>query len=209
MQNGFPYIDILIFGIIAVFLIVRLKNILGAKTGYQDNNLHKDNKNRSSSNVVSIKTNETKPEVDLSRKILEIDPTFDKENFLSGSRTFFEMVLNSFVTGNLDNVTEFIKPSVLNSFKNAINDRNSENETLIIDLKSIKKCEISDYKTSKTTIKISVFFESLQIKALLDSDDQLIDGNTDTEIVVKDIWIFERQINFKNPNWKLIETKSV
>jgi predicted lipid-binding transport protein (Tim44 family) len=141
-------------------------------------------------------------------KIKETDHTFDPNYFLTGSRTFFKMVLESFTNGDLSKIKDFIKPSVLESFKNAIDDRNKDNETLIIDLKSIEKNEILSHKITKTAVKINVVFESKQIIALMDKNDELIDGNQEKEKVVKDEWVFERKINNKNPNWTLVETKS-
>ena len=118
------------------------------------------------------------------------------------------MVLKSFVNGNLDNIKEFTKSSVLNSFKSEINEREKEQETLIIDLKTIKKNEIIGTKITKSSIKINVIFESLQVRALLDKNNEIIDGDRQKEIVVKDEWVFERKINQTTPNWTLIETKS-
>jgi predicted lipid-binding transport protein (Tim44 family) len=119
------------------------------------------------------------------------------------------MVLESFVNGNIDNIEEYTKPSVLKSFKNAINDRIKENEIEIIELNSIKKHEILSANITKTSIKIRVLFETLQIRALMDKDKKIIDGDKDNEILVKDEWVFERKINTNNNNWVLIETKSV
>ena len=118
------------------------------------------------------------------------------------------MVLKSFVDGNLENIKNFTKASVLQSFKSAINERGKEQETLIIDLKSIQKNEIVGSKVSKSAIKINVIFESLQVRALLDKNGNIIDGDREKEILVTDEWIFERKINENNPNWTLIETKS-
>ena len=213
MQSGLPYLDILIFGVIAVFLIFRLKNILGTKTGYDSSNIEKENQQKKFSNIIPLKSdkndvkyNQTNKDLN---KIKQIDPTFDVVDFLSGSRTFFKMVLESFTNGDLNTVKSFIKPSVLESFKNAIEERNKDKETLIIDLKAIEKNEILSYKITKTTIKINVIFESKQIIALTDKNDELIDGNMEKEIVVKDEWVFERKINYKSPNWTLVETKSL
>ncbi|MFL2830591.1 MAG: Tim44/TimA family putative adaptor protein [Candidatus Puniceispirillales bacterium] len=139
---------------------------------------------------------------------MEVDPNFNKIDFLNGSKTFFEMVIKSFVSGNLDNIKDFIKPSVLKSFKGAIDDRNKENETLTIDLKSFKKNEIISSAITKTSVKIYVIFETLQITALIDKNDKIIDGDTDKEILVKDEWVFEKKIKDQSPNWTLIETKS-
>ena len=119
------------------------------------------------------------------------------------------MVLTSFVNGNLENVKNFIKPSVLKSFKIAIDDRLKESETLVIDLKSFKRQEILKSEINKSAVKINVIFETLQIKALMDQNDKIIDGNMNKEILVKDEWVFERKIKQDNPNWTLIETKSI
>ena len=118
------------------------------------------------------------------------------------------MVLKGFVSGNLDRVKDYIKPSVLKSFKVAIDDRNKEDETLIIDLISIEKNKIVSSIITKTSIKINVIFETLQITALMDKNDKIIDGDTNKEILVKDEWVFEKKINDQNNNWTLIETKS-
>ena len=208
MQNSFPYIDILIFGLIAIFLIFRLKNILGTKTGFEETNVNEKNEDKQFTNVVPLKSNKIDV-VDLElNKILKIDPNFDVNDFLSGSKNFFGMVLESFVSGNLENIKNFTKSSVFKSFKSAIDERNKEQETLIIDLKSIKENKITKATITKTSIKLNVLFETLQIRALMDKDDQIIDGNTENEILVKDEWIFEKKINNNNPNWTLIETKS-
>ena len=208
MQNNLPYIDILIFGIIAVFLIYRLKNILGTKTGFEKSNINEKTQDKQFNNVVSLKSEKN----DLNSKelndILNVDPNFNINDFLSGSKNFFEMVLESFVSGNLENIKNFTKPSVLKSFKTAIDERNSEQETLIIDLKSIKENKITKAKITKSSIKLNVIFETFQVRALLDKNDKIIDGDNENEILVKDEWVFERKVNDNNPNWTLVETKS-
>ena len=87
-------------------------------------------------------------------------------------------------------------------------ERNKEQETLIIDLKSIKENKITKVTVTKSYIRLNVIFETYQIRALMDKKDQIIDGNTENEILVKDEWVFERKINVNDPNWTLVETKS-
>ena len=208
MQNSFPYIDILIFGVIAVFLIFRLKNILGTKTDFEKSNINEKTQDKKFSNVVSLKSEKNDLKNEEFNEILDVDPNFNINDFLSGSKNFFKMVLDSFVNGNLENIKNFTKPSVLKSFKTAIDERNSEQETLIIDLKSIKENKISKVNITKSSIKLNVIFETFQIRALLDKNDKIIDGNNENEILVKDEWVFEKKINDSNPNWTLVETKS-
>ena len=208
MQSSFPYFDILIFGVIAVFLILRLRNILGTKTDTNDQGINKKETSKNFSNIVPFKEKKEGVLKDI-EKILKVDPQFQVDDFLTGSKTFFKMLLESFANGNVENIAPYLKPSVLKSFKSAINERIKEKETEIIELNSIKKNEIRTVNITKTSIKISVFFETLQIRALMNKDSKVIDGDKDNEILVKDEWVFERKINSDNPNWVLVETKSV
>ena len=208
MQNSFPYIDILIFGVIAIFLIFRLRNILGTKTGFEETNVNQKEHKKNVDNVVPIKSDKDNLDKKELEKILVIDPNFNTNDFLNGSQNFFKMVLESFVSGNLEDIKNFTKTSVFKSFKSAIDERNKEQETLIIDLKSIKENKISKVTVTKSIIKLNVIFETYQIRALMDKNDQIIDGNTENEILVKDEWVFERKVNDNDPNWTLVETKS-
>ena len=208
MQNSFPYIDILIFGVIAIFLIFRLRNILGTKTGFEETKVNEKEHKKNFDNLVPLKSDKNNLDKKELEKILVIDPNFNTNDFLNGSQNFFRMVLESFVSGNLEDIKNFTKTSVFKSFKSAIDERNKEQETLIIDLKSIKENKVTKVTVTKSFIRLNVIFETYQIRALMDKNDQIIDGNTENEILVKDEWIFERKINDKDPNWTLVETKS-
>ena len=209
MQSSFPYFDILIFGVIAIFLILRLKNILGTKTDANNQDINNRETSKNFSNIVPFKEKKENGDLKEIEKILKVDPHFQVDDFLSGSKTFFKMVLEGFANGNVDNIEPYLKTSVLKSFKIAINERIKEKETEIIKLNSIKKNEIISVSLTKSSIKISVFFETLQVRALMNKDSEVIDGDKDNEILVKDEWVFERKINSDNPNWVLVETKSV
>ena len=209
MQSSFPYFDILIFGVIAVFLILRLKNILGTKTDTHNQDVNKKETSKNFSNIIPLKAKKNNGDLKEIEKILKADPQFQVDEFLSGSTTFFKMVLESFANGNVENIAQYLKPSVLKSFKIAINERLNEKETEIIELNSIQKNEIRSVSITKTSIKINVLFETFQVRALMNKDSKVIDGDKDNEILVKDEWVFERKINSNNPNWILIETKSV
>ena len=186
--------------------------MLGTKTDSNDLQTKEESNENNSTNVINIDTKNSKvsDKIDVETiKIKEIDSTFNKNDFLSGSQVFFKMVLDGFVNGDLDKVKEFIKPSVFKNFKLAIDERIKEKETLIIDIKSTNKIDILSSKITKTAININVVFETFQIKALKDKGDKIIDGDINDEILVKDVWVFERKINNDNPNWTLVETKSL
>ncbi len=214
MQFSLPFIDIIIFAVIAVFLIYRLKNILGEKTGYDSSEDEKNslNKNREKSNVIdfsgkNVSKSNSEIEFELN-KIKTLDKSFSLDEFVSGARIFFQMVIDSFVKGDLSNVRDFVKPSLLENFQAAINERNKENESLVINVKKIENVSIKSITINNNFILIKVLFDTNQIKVLKDKNKKIIDGNLRKVIKVKDIWSFERKIVSENKNWTLIETST-
>ena len=212
MQFSLPFIDILIFAIIAVFLIFRLKNILGAKTGFDpaENNEKNVKKQKDFSNVINFtKEHETTSKIQIKiNELKKIDNSFSIDEFVSGANIFFDMIINGFVNGDLTDVKQYVKPKLYNNFKNAIEERIKDNEELIINVKKINNTVINEIKILKVNVKITVLFESLQIKALKDENGKIIDGNINEEILVKDLWTFEKDLNSNDKNWVLVETNS-
>ncbi len=214
MQFSLPFIDIIIFAVIAVFLIYRLKNILGEKTGYDpaEDESKEHNKIKESSNVLDFsKKQKTKNASGLGNKLDEIkllDKQFSVDEFISGAKIFFEMVVKGFVKGDLNNIKNYVKPTLLNNFQSAIDDREKDGETLIIDIKKIDNVTIKDILINKNNVSIKVLFESDQTKVLKDQKNTVIDGNLRKVIKVKDIWMFERNFTLKNKNWTLVETST-
>ena len=212
MQFSLPFIDIIIFAVIAVFLIYRLKNILGQKTGFDpSDDESKNHKERiEASNVLDFEQtgsakNLNQLDEDL-KKIKNIDKDFSVEEFISGAKIFFEMVVKAFVSGDLNKIKDYIKTSLLEDFQSAVNERVKDNETLIINIKKVVNIIIKDVRINKNNVSIRVLFETDQIKVLKDKNNVIIDGNPKKVIKVKDIWLFERNIASQNKNWTLIET---
>ena len=213
-MQSLPFIDIIIFAIIAVFLIFRLRNILGEKTGFDPkaDNQSKTPKNEKISNVVDFtKKVENLKEYEFSseiREIMKIDNSFKIDEFISGANTFFKMVVNGFVEGNIENIKKYVKPKIFKDFQNAIDERIKEKEKLIIDILSINHTKIKNIKIKGNIVKLEVIFDTVQIKALQDINDEIIDGDLDEKIVVKDMWTFERNFKLQSKNWTLIETST-
>ena len=213
-MQSLPFIDIIIFAIIAVFLIFRLRNILGEKTGFDPkaDNQSKTSKNEKVSNVVDFtKKVENLKEYEFSseiREIMKIDNSFKIDEFISGANTFFKMVVNGFVEGNIENIKKYVKPKIFKDFQNAIDERIKEKEKLIIDILSINHTKIKNIKIKGNIVKLEVIFDTVQIKALQDINDEIIDGDLDEKIDVKDMWTFERNFKLQSKNWTLIETST-
>ena len=208
MQLSLPFIDIIIFAIIAIFLVYRLKNILGQNSDIneQDSKINVGKKNFT--NVVElggrkIKNNEIKNKND---KLSDIDPTFNEKEFLKGARKFFEMVIDCFVKGNLKDVANYIDHKLLNNFQSVIDERLEEKESLKINITEMKSIQIKDMKNINNYLRISVLFETKQIKMLQDKNGTIIDGDQKKSILVKDLWTFEKNIQSNDVNWILVET---
>ena len=208
MQLSLPFIDIIIFAIIAIFLVYRLKSILGQNSdgNKQDNKINIDKKNFT--NVVKLgnrqsDVNDKKINED---SIYSEDPTFNEKEFLKGAQNFFEMVIDSFVKGDLKNVEMYIDNKLNKNFQLVIDERLQEKETLDINIIKMISIKIKDVKKLKNFLRVSVLFETEQIKVLKDKKGEVIDGDQKKSILVKDLWTFEKKIQSEDLNWILVET---
>ena len=208
MQLSLPFIDIIIFAIIAIFLVYRLKSILGQNSDGNEQNNKIDIGKKDFTNVVKLgnrqsDSNDKKTNKDL---IYSEDPTFNEKEFLKGAQNFFEMVIDSFVKGELKSIEMYIDNKLVKNFQLVIDERLQEKETLDINIIKMISITIEDVKKLKNFLRVSVLFESEQIKVLKDKEGKIIDGDQKKSILVKDLWTFERKIQSKDLNWILVET---
>ena len=208
MQLSLPFIDIIIFAIIAIFLVYRLKSILGQNSdGNKQNNKINIGK-KDFTNVVKLgnrqsDVNDKKINMD---SIYIEDPTFNEKEFLKGAQKFFEMVIDSFVKGDLKNIEMYIDSKLNKNFQLVIDERLKEEETLDINIIKTISISIKDVKKLKNFLRVSVLFETEQIKVLKDKKGEIIDGDQKKSILVKDLWTFEKKIQSDDLNWILVET---
>ncbi len=210
MQLSLPFIDIIIFAIIAVFLVYRLKSILGQNSEGNENNNKIDIGEKDFSNVVKLGEKNSNLENTKASKdqIYKDDPSFKEKEFLEGAQNFFEMVIDSFVKGELKNIANYIDDKLIKSFQLVIDERLQEGESLKINIMKMNSIQIKDVKKLNNFLRISVLFESEQIKFLKDKKGKIIDGDQKKSILVKDLWTFEKKIQSKDLNWKLVETSN-
>ena len=208
MQLSLPFIDIIIFAIIAIFLVYRLKSILGQNSdGNKQNNKINIGK-KDFTNVVKLgnrqsDVNDKKINMD---SIYIEDPTFNEKEFLKGAQKFFEMVIDSFVKGDLKNIEMYIDSKLNKNFQLVIDERLKEEESLDINIIKTISISIKDVKKLKNFLRVSVLFETEQIKVLKDKKGEIIDGDQKKSILVKDLWTFEKKIQSDDLNWILVET---
>ena len=210
MKLSLPFIDIIIFAIIAIFLVYRLKNILGQNSESNDQNNNIEIGKKNFTNVVKLeKTKDDISEVKANNdSIYNIDPSFDEKEFLKGAQNFFEIVIECFVKGNLKDIVNFIDKKLVKNFQSVIDERLAEMETLKINIIKINSIQIKDVKKVKNFLRVSVLFETEQVKVLKDKNGKVIDGDQNKSIIVKDLWTFEKKVQTKDLNWKLVETSN-
>ena len=208
MQLSLPFIDIIIFAIIAIFLVYRLKSILGQNSDGNEQNNKIDIGKKDFTNVVKLGNRQSDANDKKTNKdsIISEDPTFNEKEFLKGAQNFFEMVIDCFVKGELKNIEMYIDNKLIKNFQLVIDERLQEEETLDINIIKMISIRIEDVKKLKNFLRVSVLFESEQIKFLKDKKGKIIDGDQKKSILVKDLWTFEKKIQSKDLNWILVET---
>ena len=193
MQLSLPFIDIIIFAIIAIFLVYRLKSILGQNSDGNEQNNKIDIGKKDFTNVVKLGNRQSDSNDKKTNKdsIYSEDPTFNEKEFLKGAQNFFEMVIDSFVKGELKNIEMYIDNKLIKNFQLVIDERLQEKETLDINIIKMISIRIEDVKKLKNFLRVSVLFESEQIKVLKDKEGKIIDGDQKKEHFSKrfmDIW---------------------
>ena len=205
-----PFIDILIFAVIAIFLIFRLRSILGTKDGFEkpQKKMHTESKK---DNVINFKTkssdtiHETLNGSGL-KDLRKLDTSFKDEEFLNGAKAAFPLILNSFSEGDLGNLRRYVGFDLYEEFSSAIHQRESTGEKLKINIEKIDDIQLLDAEVSDGIASITVKFSSVQTRTLTDANDIEVEDDSMSSESIEDIWIFERDIRSKDPNWKLVET---
>ena len=132
---------------------------------------------------------------------------FNKEKFLQGACRVFEMILQAFSSGNIENIKGLVSKKIWDTFNQVLAFRKENNISSEVDFICFKKSEIKDIKMLKNSVKIIVEFESEQINILRDAAGTIIEGDENFVQNIKDTWTFERLLNAKNKNWTLVSTK--
>ena len=196
MSNNFGYIDIILLGMIAGFIILRLRSILGRKTGHESK-LYPNFAEKK----FNIPKNVVKP-INQNHEILEGK---DKKEFLKGAEIAYETVLTSFANGDLKELKSLLTPSMNSNFSEAIEVRNNDKIKSEFTFIGIKESSVEKYEKVKDDIFASVKFVAEVISVKKDKENKIIEGNPDKIKFVTDIWKFTRNIKNKSPNWYLAE----
>ena len=210
MNSFFPFLDIIILGLLALFLGFRLKNLLGDRSGYGEdvNKLESYNETKSDNNNV-INLNKKKISGEGLETLKKGDPNFSEEEFIIGAKQAFKIIIEAFVDSDVEKLKPLIDYELLKSFTKSISEREARQEKQFVDIISIIKLDITNISLNDNVASISIKIESEQIKYTIDKNDKIIDGNKEVSEIIKDKWVLERDISSNDPNWKLVETDVV
>ena len=199
MSNNFGYIDIILLGMIAGFIILRLRSILGRKTGHEPKIYPTFQEKK-----FNVPNNEQKN----LKQNLETLEGKDKKEFLKGAEIAYETILTSFAAGDIKKLKELLTPDMADNFDQAIKSRNKENIKSEFTFIGIKESNLEKYEKIKNELFASVRFVSEVISVKKDKDNKIIEGNPDKIKQVIDYWKFTKNILKKGPNWYLSEIVS-
>ena len=196
MSNNFGYLDIILLGMIAGFIILRLRSILGRKTGHESKIYP-----GFAEKEFSIPKQETK----VTKKNLEVLEGNDKKEFLRGAEIAYESILTSFSTGDLIKLKSLLLSNMFSNFSDAIKSRNKEGIKSEFTFIGVKESTVEKYEKIKDNLYATVKFVAEVISVKKDKDGKVIEGNPDKIKFVTDSWKFTRNIKQKDPNWYLSE----
>ena len=224
MGEGLAFIDIILFAMIAGFILLRLRSVLGRRTGNEQRRPNPynppDGAAPQDDNVVSLpdrsqgrETPRSQPLGDgspLSAVLTQIgiaDPAFDREQFLAGAHAAYEMVVTAFARGDRETLQALTSDDVFRSFELAIEDRESRGEMQETTITAMRSVDIVDAAMSGSEAEVTVKFVSTTVSALKDAAGDPV-GGPPHEQEVTDIWTFARDLKSNDPNWLLIATGS-
>ena len=199
MSNHFGLIDIILLAMFAGFIILRLRNILGRKTGHQSKPMNQYFP-KGAEVLKDIENNEN-------IKSNNVDE-LAKKKFLKGAEIAYEQIITSFAKGDKKSLKGLLGKELFNNFSEVIDERKKKQlkyETTFIGIKSSK---ILEFKKIENIYKVTVNFVSEIITCVRDKDNKIIKGNPDTIKTTNDIWKFSKNMWSQDPTWYLIETSN-
>jgi predicted lipid-binding transport protein (Tim44 family) len=235
MQDVFDIYTI-IFLALAVFIFLRLRSVLGQRTGrerppYDPFSARDQVRGSTGDKVVTLPTRAVEqaakpvePVEPVDRwkgiapagsaiaagldAIVGAEKSFDPRHFLTGARAAYEMIVVAFAQGDRRTLREWLSKDVYDSFDAVIRDRESRGETTETRFVSIDTTEIAGAELRARTAQLTTRFVSQLVSVTRDKSGNVTDGNADKVTDVTDVWTFARDITSRDPNWKLVATEA-
>ena len=198
MNSSFEFLDIILLAIITGFIILRLRGILGRRTGHEKKVFgdlfdKKITQKDTEKKVVNLNTN-------------KLDDAA-KEQFINGAKAAYEMIITSFAKGDKKALKPLLNKEIYKNFSDEIDHRKKENLKSELTFVGVKSAEIKNFEKKDNIYIFTVNFVSEIITCKKDKNNKIISGNPDIIKTVNDVWKFSKNIWSSNPNWYLVETQ--
>ena len=195
MSQSFEYIDIILLAMIAGFIFLRLRGILGKRTGFEGK-ISREFEKEFPKNIIKKKQKETNFDEDA------------KKDFLKGAKIAYETIITDFSDSDnkLTNSKPLLSKKIYDQFKLALADRESKGHFAEITFIGINSALIKEHKKVENDLEVTVDFVSELITCIKDKDKKIISGDPEKIKKVYDTWKFSKDTRSTNPNWYLIET---
>ncbi len=234
MQHVFDIYTI-IFVALAVFIFLRLRSVLGQRTGrerppYDPYSAPDPVRNSAGDKVIPLpqRTGEPPRPPDVSDRpdryagiaaassavargldaIMAADKSFDVRHFIAGARSAYEMIVTAYAEGDRRALKNLLAREVYDGFETVIREREARGETAETRFVSIDTTDVSNVEMRGRSAQITLRFVSQLVSATRDRNGNVIDGSADKVISVTDVWTFARDITSRDPNWKLVATEA-
>ncbi len=215
--GGFP-IDLILFGMIAAFLVLRLRSILGRKDGYEPSQGPARPVARNTGPIIEGRAEPAPvpgrqvPDAgsDVGQALASmrrVDAVFDAAQFLAGAEAAFRLIVTEFASGNRDALRALLTAETFATFEGAIAARELAGETQTSEIRAIHEATIESASLTGTLAEITVRFVSDQISQTLDRDGKYVAG-ADAVTELRDIWTFARDLARSDPAWRLAQAHS-
>lgn len=227
MGQGFQFFDLIFLGMIAVFILLRLRSVLGTRTGHEKppedvrnarTGLINGQKEGTVINLPrrggqgGVEAGLSPAEIRLRQSLTEIalaDPHFDADDFVDGARQAYEMIIIAFAKGDQDLLRGgMVGDEVLANFDAAITARQAAGQNMETRLAGIRDAKITQATLSGKMAEVTVKFTADLISCINDSEGQLVQGHPTVPQQVSELWTFARDTSADDPNWILIATSA-
>ena len=211
-----PLLQLLVLGAIAVFLILRLRGVLGTRDGFETPRIPEEPVARKRFDVIDGDadndiTDHAEPGSANAKALAEmksVEPQFAVGPFLTGAKSAYEMILMAFERGDLSAVRAFLAPPVAEAFESVIAERQARNLTTTAEFLGTRETALAEAEFNRATgmAELSVRFVGEMIVATRDADGNVVEGDPKAARKQRDVWTFARHMGEADPNWQLVAT---
>ena len=213
-----PLISLLVLAGIAVFLILRLRSVLGTREGFEKPPVAPSQKR---SNGPDLEVIEGGPDRDITDYVEEgsdqakalaamkrVEPSFQVGEFVQGARSAYEMILMGFEKGELDDIQGFLAEDVFDSFVEAVAQREDQGLTIEAEFIGVRETAVVDAIFDETTgvAELTMRFIGEMTSVVRNREGEIVEGDAKAIKRQKDIWVFARSMGVDDPNWQLVAT---